>query len=182
MALPYVDKEYESEAAKAYVSSLIASELQAMGPNRRALPGTDISLFSNAPNSRRFSKQQHRGGSIGGIDTTRFRLEPPSHAQTASEDQWAAAVANAHAQLEVQLARIATLELVSAFGANQWKIANFQLESMVARVRAEADAVKAELLALNKDRKTDQLRAGAELARLDEKWNDLVDRVLRAGG
>ncbi|KAJ3039571.1 hypothetical protein HDU99_010230, partial [Rhizoclosmatium hyalinum] len=174
MALPYVDKEYESEAAKAYVSSLIASELQVMGPNRRALPGTDISLFSNAPQlSSLLETTTSRGGSIGGIDTTRFRLEPPSHAQTASEDQWAAAVANAHAQLEVQLARIATLELVSAFGANQWKIANFQLESMVARVRAEADAVKAELLALNKDRKTDQLRAGAELARLDEKWNDL---------
>ncbi|KAI9336744.1 Pre-mRNA-splicing factor SPF27 [Obelidium mucronatum] len=110
------------------------------------------------------------GTPLNAIDTSRFRLEPPSNPH--SEEDWKAAVDNAHAQIEHQQNRLVNLELINKFGANAWKLHNFQLEAGIAQQ-------KQELLDLNKERKIEQTRAGGELRQLEEKWSDLVDRVLR---
>ncbi|KAJ3026640.1 UNVERIFIED_CONTAM: hypothetical protein HDU68_005312 [Siphonaria sp. JEL0065] len=177
MALPYIDKEYDNELVKGYVNKLIQDELKTMGPNKTPLPGSDIPLFeSNASLSSLFASSG-KGSQINVIDISRFRLEPP--ANISSEEDWKRAVDNARAQIQHQENRLVNLELLSKFGANAWKLSNFQVEAVVKGLRVEVEDQRRELLELNKERKGEQTRAGSTLNQLEEKWKDLVDRVLR---
>ncbi|KAJ1558530.1 hypothetical protein HK405_013470 [Cladochytrium tenue] len=192
MALPYIDKELESsDAVRSYVDSLIQEELRAasgaelgVGAVDARLPPTDVadSLFQSNTFLLSELERVSTGGSTasgGGLDTTRFRLEPPRGGLSASLTAWDAAAANAAAQLEHQAARLTGLELARRFSGNAWRLHAFQLEWAVGRVREAAARQKEEMAALNKERKLAQLRTGATLQGLEARWGELVDQSLR---
>ena len=78
-------------------------------------------------------------------DASRHR--PPAQAKRGDPAAWRAALDNAHAQLEHQLARIANLELLLKFGPNTWRAqaglsgaAAKQLEAQLAATRKQVPA------------------------------------------
>lgn len=108
------------------------------------------------------------------IDTSRFRLNEPteSHATEAISsiktpkksktskphlDQWDNATNNAFAQLEQQVNRIENLELMNQFGANKWKLYNFQLETIANGIQREIEKLKHEEKEIEKQRFFDQV-------------------------
>ncbi|KAI8618095.1 Pre-mRNA-splicing factor SPF27 [Chytriomyces sp. MP71] len=182
MALPYIDKHYDQPDVREAVDRLVADELRTMGPRPKKDPSeSPVSLFESNASLAALLAQAARGENTNAIDASRFRLDAPPNTAATPENElrWAAAVKNAHAQLEHQHSRLANLELISAFGANAWKIANFQLEDTIKRLRAQLEDQKADILEVNKERKIDQRKAGVELEALEQRWNHLVDACLR---
>jgi pre-mRNA-splicing factor SPF27 len=105
-------------------------------------------------------KKASEGQTTSAIDTGRFRLDPPKPLTNPDEQvaSWKSAVNNSRAQLEHQQSRLLNLELINQFGANAWKLHNFQLEAEVKRLQEELQRRKQEIQDLNKQRKLDQVR------------------------
>ena len=51
------------------------------------------------------------------------------------------------------------LELLAKFGPNSWKLANYQLEGMLARLKLELDGLRAQILDINRSRREAQVCA-----------------------
>ncbi|KAJ3240294.1 hypothetical protein HDU81_004209 [Chytriomyces hyalinus] len=178
MALPYIDKDLDSADARDYVDNLIREEMRSMSGSKPSV-GQDVSLFENSPALKSLLASVSNGVSTSAIDTSRFRLEPPPASEKHSEEAWKTAVDNAHAQLEHQQNRLLNLELLNAYGANAWRVSNFQVEAAVKLVTAKVEERKAAVLEINKERKIEQTKAGTELQALEQRWRDLVDQCLR---
>ncbi|KAJ3360520.1 Pre-mRNA-splicing factor SPF27 [Kappamyces sp. JEL0680] len=146
-SLPYIDGECDIGAAQ----ELIREELERERPEERAFD--DGALFEDNPRLRLALEEAAKGSPSKGIDTNRFKLPTPS----ADGGDWQGAVANAKAQLEYQIDRSLNLELMSKFGANQWKIGNWQLEQLNNDMKREVDELTKTLQDINKKRKQDQV-------------------------
>jgi len=107
-------------------------------------------------------------------DASRFRLEPPSGAAAEDVGAWAAAVANAKAQLEHQALRIQNLELLTKYGANAWLAHTRAADAALAAGKAQLAALEAATAELHKTRKVQQQAAGAELAAVERQWRAAV--------
>ena len=108
------------------------------------------------------------------LDTARYQLVGPSSTQ-ATEEDWDAAVKNAHAQLEHQRLRYVlgtcpyhrpiltprrqtNLALLQNYGSNAWRIHNFQLESTAKLLDKTVEGLKQLTVEVNRDRKNFQVR------------------------
>jgi pre-mRNA-splicing factor SPF27 len=112
------------------------------------------------------------------LDVTRFRLDPPPAAQRSDPNAWRKAADNACAQLEHQLNRIANLELLLKFGPNAWR-AQAQLSGAAAKqLEARVTDLHKRVDALNRERKVQQMAAGAELRKLEDEWASAVRKNL----
>ncbi len=89
------------------------------------------------------------------LDVTRFRLPVPSDSVDPAD--WQSALENAQAQLEHQENRLMNLELVGKFGSNSWKLANYQLEGILARLKLELDGLRGQILEINRNRRESQV-------------------------
>ena len=107
-------------------------------------------------------------------DASRFRLEPPSGAAAEDVGAWAAAVANAKAQLEHQALRIQNLELLTKYGASAWLAHTRAADAALAAGKAQLAALEAATAELHKTRKVQQQAAGAELAAVERQWRAAV--------
>jgi pre-mRNA-splicing factor SPF27 len=107
-------------------------------------------------------------------DASRYRLDAPSGAAASDPAAWAAAVANAKAQLEHQALRVQNLELLAKHGANAWLAHNRGVEAALAGARAQLAQLDAAAEELHKTRKVQQTAAGAELAKLARQWDAAV--------
>ncbi|KAI9338085.1 Pre-mRNA-splicing factor SPF27 [Zopfochytrium polystomum] len=182
MALPYIDKELESDDAKAFVNSLIQEEVRAH-PEIKPPSIPEFEIFKDNPFLSRELERVGTGQKTpgAGIDTSKYRLEPPKSTGDPAADlaAWESAVSNAHAQLEHQHSRLINLELIKKYGGNAWRVHNYQLESLVERAKEAVARQKEEMTALNKERKIEQLRVGTTLNALESRWAELVDQSLR---
>jgi pre-mRNA-splicing factor SPF27 len=71
------------------------------------------------------------------------------------------------------------LELLSKYGANAWRVHNYQMESYLKHVQQDTEDVKRQILEVNKERKNDQTEASKRLASLENKWSDLIAQNLQ---
>jgi pre-mRNA-splicing factor SPF27 len=95
------------------------------------------------------------------LDTTRYRLDPPPQNKRGDLGAWKQAVENANSQLEHQHLRILNQELLLKHGDKVWR-AHTQLdEATVKGLEMQLAAVKKETDALNRERKLQQMAAGA---------------------
>ncbi|KAJ3410609.1 hypothetical protein HDV05_003559 [Chytridiales sp. JEL 0842] len=184
MSLPYIDKEYDDPALRAYVDQLIEQE-KVQTPKPSTLLGDSFDrIFEDNDILKEELLKASQGQKTSAIDTARFRLEPPKPTSSSSSpnDQiqpWKAAVDNSKAQLEHQQNRLLNMELINQFGSNAWRLHNFQLEAEVKRLQDEVSKRKVEIQELNKSRKLEQQRAGITLTSLEARWAELVDQNLR---
>jgi pre-mRNA-splicing factor SPF27 len=96
-------------------------------------------------------KLAEEGQKMQGIETDRFKLSAPK------DGDWKSAADNAKSQLEYQLDRSINLELMSKFGSNQWKIANWQLEQASKEIQDEIEDIKEKIQSINRSRKDEQV-------------------------
>lgn len=114
---------------------------------------------------------------INAIDTTRFSLPPPPNPETATVEDWEAALKNARAQLEHQRLRCVSLQpfrvfakylsmarrntngtLLQQYGANAWKVHNYRLEMVGKHVERVIEEMNEQIAEVNRSRKNSQVR------------------------
>ncbi len=171
-ALPYVDSLTAEE--KAAADALIEAEMRA-GARRPA------DYLSEAPAEPRSRGAEHpllaaelaraaAGAPLAALDLARYGLERPPPERAEDPAAWHAALDNAHAQLEHQRTRLLNLELLLKFGPAAWRAHNEALAAHGARTAGEAAAARADVEALNRERKLQQMAAGHELAALEAEY------------
>ncbi|KAJ3055175.1 hypothetical protein HK097_011329 [Rhizophlyctis rosea] len=180
-SLPYVDGEISPEY-QAYVDQLIVEEVK-RGPaiTTSALP-VSVELFKNNPILQAELARVSRGEKLSALDLSRLRLEPPTasspNTQPTSAD-WERAIQNSQSQLEHQWNRLINLELMNKFGSNAWRLHNYQMDHAVAGVKKVADSNKEEIMSVNKQRKSEQIKAGNALSGMELRRGELLGRVLQ---
>jgi pre-mRNA-splicing factor SPF27 len=177
-ALPYYDDEIERIGMRAKVERELAAEMKngdfAKFDDDRLPP--KIELFKN--NSQLLEQLQRIEQSIPptAIDTQRYRMDDPS--DPTNEKAWEDAIANAETQLMHSDIRSTNLELLKKFGANQWRLHNFQQEAFIRAFTQESEKIKSQSDNINRTRKAEQTQAGEELSRLNKRWAELLNRSL----
>ena len=120
------------------------------------------------------------------IDTSRYQLDPPPKNQQRDLAAWQRSVENAQAQLENQATRLGNLELLQQHGAKQWVAHLNQLEAASKALEREEQALTAQIEAVNRKRKADQLAVGPALHAQETQWiaavkkNMEIDAACRA--
>lgn len=71
------------------------------------------------------------------------------------------------------------LELLQKYGANAWRVHNYQLETDLANIKKNTEYLRDQILHINRERKNDQTQAAASLASLENKWSDLITQNLQ---
>ncbi|KAJ7783423.1 breast carcinoma amplified sequence 2 [Mycena maculata] len=111
------------------------------------------------------------------LDTVRYQLPAPSAPGT--DEEWQAALKNAHAQLEHQRMRQTNLTLLQTYGANAWRIHNYLLEATVKQTEQALEDLKQMTVDVNRERKNTQTRLGNQLNSLETRWTELISNVLQ---
>ncbi|KAJ2040627.1 hypothetical protein GGI01_001078 [Coemansia sp. RSA 376] len=171
-SLPYIDKEYDDPAIRSQVLEMIQEEMGRMSPP--AIPRS-TSLFKNSELLRKEYERVKSGRPLPPFDIDRYKLEAPKEANI---DEWQWASDNAASQLEHQSIRLVNLELLQQFGANAWKLSNFQKERMLAVIENATDGYKRTGVDLNKARKYEQVEAGVKLRDLESRWEEGVRQCI----
>ncbi|KAF8641046.1 hypothetical protein AX17_000690 [Amanita inopinata Kibby_2008] len=112
------------------------------------------------------------------LDAIRYQLPGPTSVP-ASDEEWRAALDNARAQLEHQKIRQSNLTLLQTYGANAWKLHNYQLEATAKNLETAVEGMKELTVEVNRERKNDQERIGKQLTMLETRWTELVSNILQ---
>ncbi|CAG8619814.1 6091_t:CDS:2 [Ambispora gerdemannii] len=176
-SLPYIDNEINYEGMREQVDKLVEQERRKRTkkdpPN---FPAT-IELFKDSPMLAAELQRVQLGKPMEQIDTNRYKLEPPQ--DSSNVESWKKAADNSKAQLEQQNLRLLNMELLHKYGANAWRLHNFQLEQELKQLQGTLEQYKQEILEVNKERKAEQLQAGKRLEMLESSWSDLVGKTLQ---
>lgn len=113
---------------------------------------------------------------LSALDFSRFKLSLP---ETSDPKDWEDAVNNARAQLAQQENRILNLELLGQFGATAWKAHNSHLEGLLDSLMMQLEAVRAEILEINSQRRGAQTEVSGSLSSMEHKWRDLVESTAK---
>ncbi|KAJ2714126.1 hypothetical protein H4R19_001889 [Coemansia spiralis] len=170
-SLPYIDKDYDDPATRGQVLALIQDEM-----GRLAVPPApkNPAIFKNNAVLRKEYERVRAGQALPPFEVERYKLEAPSGAAAESADAWRLAADNAAAQLEHQGMRLENLELLQNFGANAWKLSNYQNECLLRSIAAATQRHRDEGTQVNKARKYEQTEAGLKLRDLESRWSDGV--------
>lgn len=173
-SLPYIDGQLALEEAEA----LIEKEMKLMGRRPENEVHDTIVLFKGNPSLQETYNRAEKGQSTssGGIDTDRFKLPTPKDEKNGD---WKCSVDNAKSQLEYQESRLINLELMSKYGPNQWKLANYQLEHINKALLKEMNDVKESIQAVNRERKQEQIIAAKSINQMRQKRADLYNRIVQ---
>lgn len=177
-ALPYYDNEIDKPGMRSKVEREIANEMkkgQVDGITEDRLPPS-IELFKNSPELAELLQKASDGVSLIVLDRSRYHLAGPSN--TSKSEEWKESLQNAEAQLIHSEARLCNLELLKKYGANHWRLHNFQQEAFLRQYQGASSEVQSKTTLLNRNRKQAQTEAGNELTRLSKKWAELLNRSL----
>lgn len=146
------------------------------------LHANSLSLFwpQTRPEYAAEVERAGKGEPLRAIETARFQLPAPSGGvEDASEQEWTQAVDNAATQLMHQEGRLTNIDLLKKYGANAWRLHNFQQEHLAAQYTKASQELTQDITALNRRRRQDQTEAGEKLATLERKWTELISRGLQ---
>ncbi|KAG1464500.1 hypothetical protein G6F46_003005 [Rhizopus delemar] len=176
-ALPYVDRELDNENVKAEVERMIEQEMRRMKKKERSELPTTINLFEDNESLKQEFDRVQQKKILNALDTERYELKGPSDEDDV--EAWKAAVNNTKSQLESQAGSMFNLELLSKYGANAWRVHNYQLETYLEYIKNNTERVRNQILNINKERKMEQTQAAETLASLENKWSDLISQNLQ---
>lgn len=177
-ALPYVDQGYDEPAVRNMVNELIEEETKRYRPTKNYLE------FMTAPNYTQFETKWMKNEferisnrqPMELLSMKRYELPQPPASQKNDLSAWSECLKNSMAQLQHQSERVANLDLLSQYGADNWRSHCEILQSMFeVQQRKHAD-IKRRIQEINWERKSDQKKAGVELQRLEESWIGLVSK------
>ncbi|KAJ2631695.1 hypothetical protein H4R22_001795 [Coemansia sp. RSA 1290] len=173
-SLPYIDHEYDDPTAREQVLGLIQKEMRQMTPP--AVPKS-TAMFKDSEVLRKEYERVRSGKALPEFDKDRYnKLEGPDNEH--DEEAWKQAADNAASQLEHQGIRTENLELLQNFGANTWKLSNYQKEQLLQGIEAATKRCREKGTHINKARKYEQTEAGVRLQSLEEQWAEGVRRCV----
>lgn len=179
-ALPYYDSEYEDPKVKAEVEAMILEEMRQSAKKPadylRDLPPPPALRFEDSPVLAKEYERVKAGRPPARLDAARHHLDPPPPGLRSDVSAWRQALANARTQLQHQSLKLANLDLMLKYGANAWRVHNQHLEAFNSRLQKGTAEARRDIELLNRDRKLNQLSAGAELTRLKQQWTGLVEK------
>ncbi|KAJ2780125.1 hypothetical protein H4R18_003629 [Coemansia javaensis] len=172
-SLPYVDKEYDDPAVREQVLALIQEEMGRVAapamPRGQRAPG-----FGGSALLQKEYERVRGGDALPAFDVERYKLTAPGSDGDGDVDAWRRAADNAAAQLEHQGARQENLELLQRFGANAWRLGNYQKEALLRSIEAATQRCRSEGMDANRARKREQTEAAARLRDLEARWSEGV--------
>ncbi|KAJ2742209.1 hypothetical protein GGI20_004652 [Coemansia sp. BCRC 34301] len=172
-SLPYIDKEYDDPVVREQVLRMIQEEMSRMSPP--AIPRS-TSLFKNNELLRKEYERVKAGRPMPPFDIERYKLGAPT--ETDDVDAWKRASDNAASQLEHQSIRQINLELLQLFGANAWKLGNYQKEKLLEFIERATAKHTQDGVDLNMARKYEQTEAGVKLRDLESRWSEGVRQCI----
>lgn len=181
-ALPYYDDELSKPGMQAKVEREIANEMKKSSLDdveQDRLP-RPLMLFEGNEELQKYLQKIEQDGTHAqsALDKSRYQLAAPEAGVQASTQEWEAALRNAEAQLMHSEGRMTNLELLKKFGANHWRLHNFQQEAFVRLFEKASNETQSDTTQLHRNRKQQQTSAGAELTRLNKRWAELLNRSL----
>ncbi|KAF4623880.1 hypothetical protein D9613_001635 [Agrocybe pediades] len=177
-ALPYYDDDLQKYPhLREKVEKEIARELKASQTLHPRVPPVE-ELFADNPALKAELERVAANNPFPKLDTLRYALPAPS-STPATEEEWRAALDNAHAQIQHQRIRQQNLALLQTYGANGWRIHNYLLESSTKHYEQALEQLKELTVEVNRDRKNTQDRLGKQLTTLENRWTELISSVLQ---
>lgn len=179
-ALPYYDSEYEDPKVKAEVEAMILEEMRRSAKKPadylKELPPPPTFRAEENPLLAKEYERVKAGRPPAKMDMARYHLEPPPPGLRSDVSAWKQALANGQTQLQHQTLKLENLDLMLTYGANTWRVHNQHLEASNTRLQKVVAEARRDIELLNRDRKLNQLSAGAELTRLKQQWTGLVEK------
>jgi len=177
-SLPYYDDDLEKfPILKQKVKQELAREPNPPQTIHPRVPPA-ITLFANNPTLEAELARVESHQSIPPLDTIRYQLPAPT-STPGTDEEWETALKNAHAQLEHQRLRHTNLALLQTYGPNAWRIHNYLLEEMAKQSEKALEELKQLTVDVNRERKNNQTRIGAQLTSLETRWTELISSVLQ---
>jgi len=177
-ALPYVDElpQHWKDEVDKEIGLEMRRSVKSPKDYLAELPPFPASKFLPGSLIDQELKRVATGAALPPMDQARFRLDPPALNRSNDVTAWKKSLDNAQTQLEHQSLRLANLELLFKYGGNAWKANLNHLEaSIVTTVKTRNDQ-KAQIEAINQERKLQQEVAGLELKQLQEEWVALIEK------
>ncbi|OQO02268.1 hypothetical protein B0A48_11822 [Cryoendolithus antarcticus] len=175
--LPHIDAEPSADALAA-ADALIRAEL----PDR---PASDLHEAIPALRPTKFSfliEAEHDALASGaecqkGIHLSRYEaITAPS--STDSKETYEAALSQAYTSLEYLRSRETNLALLETYGRNAWLVGNAALEDLLKGLEKEIEESRAEVEALEQERRQRQGESEAEVRGLDGAWREGVGKLI----
>ncbi|OBZ85083.1 Pre-mRNA-splicing factor SPF27 [Choanephora cucurbitarum] len=176
-ALPYVDRDINDENLKTQVERMIEQEMRRMKRTERSSLPLTANLFEKNSLLKQELERVEKKEPLDVLDTKRYELQGPEDENDI--EGWKAAVNNTKSQLESQAGSMFNLELLQKYGANAWRVHNYQLEADLKTIQRNTEQVRQQILEVNRERKQDQTQAAASLQSLENKWSDLISQNLQ---
>ncbi|CAO3621981.1 unnamed protein product [Mucor hiemalis] len=139
-ALPYVDRELDEENMKTTVERLIEQEMRRMKRKERFDLPLSIDLFEKDDSLKQEIQRVQKKEPLDVLDTERYELKGPSDENEV--EGWKFAVNNTKSQLESQAGSMFNLELLQKYGANAWRVHNYQLEQDLANIKKNTEYLR----------------------------------------
>ncbi|KAJ8518700.1 hypothetical protein ONZ45_g4226 [Pleurotus djamor] len=177
-SLPYYDNELETnpELAKKVEKELARAGKPPAALHPRVPP--PHTLFAKNPLLQAELQRVESHQPFPQIDQIRYQLPGPSSVP-GTDEEWQAAIKNAQAQLEHQLLRQTNATLLQTYGSNAWRIHNYLLEADAKFIEKTLEDLKQLTVELNRERKNEQTRVGAQLTSLESRWTELISSILQ---
>jgi len=177
-SLPYYDDDLQKfPELKAKVQDELARELKESQTLHPRVPPA-IELFADNALLKMELQRAASNQPFPRLDSLRYSLPAPS-STPGTDEEWRAALDNAHAQLQHQRIRQQNVALLQTYGANGWRIQNYLLESTAKQIEKALEELKELTVEVNRDRKNTQDRLGKQLTYLETRWTELISSVLQ---
>ncbi|KXN83573.1 Pre-mRNA-splicing factor SPF27 [Leucoagaricus sp. SymC.cos] len=178
-SLPYYDDDLQKYPfLKDKVEQEIVKELGKIPAELHPRVPAEVELFPNNPLLKAEIARVEAKEQFPALDTLRYQLPAPT-STPATDEEWKAALDNARAQLEHQRIRQTNLTLLQTYGANAWRIHNYQQEQQAKNIEKTLEELKELTVEVNRDRKNSQDRFGKQLTALETRWTHLISSVLQ---
>ncbi|KAG6902789.1 hypothetical protein C0995_011276 [Termitomyces sp. Mi166 len=181
-SLPYYDDDLQKYPdLKLKVEQELAREPKPLSTLHPRVP-PPFELFSKNPLLRAEIERVESHQPFPPLDSLRYQLPAPS-STPGTDEEWNAALQNAHAQLEHQKIRLTNLTLLQNYGPNAWRIHNYLLEAAAKQTEKALEDLKQIMVEVNRERKNNQAcledRLGMQLTSLETRWTELISSVLQ---
>mmetsp|Transcript_2462 Transcript_2462/g.7238 ORF Transcript_2462/g.7238 Transcript_2462/m.7238 type:complete len:278 (-) Transcript_2462:43-876(-) len=167
-ALPYIDTQLGQPEVAQEVKNIIEEEMRHFEPRDylESLPEPDLHYLSTGAMQEEMLRRKDRLPFSGGVDMTRYQVEPLTFPRALDHGAWRQAAQNMNMQSEYTRLKLTNLELLSRWGTKAWVAHSCLVRSAEAAATKRVAELRSARDEVNKKRKLEQVSCGNELRKL----------------